>query len=94
MPEIRRNPFLDTMVILSEARRNRPNAFQGEIENNTPENCPFCPGNEFMTPEATFQINKDQTMDKKWDIRVFPNKYPALNNNSSFIQENSPFSRP
>ncbi len=34
--------------------------------------CPFCPGNEGMTPPETFSIKEK----KEWEVRVIPNKFP------------------
>ncbi len=36
--------------------------------------CPFCPGNEAMTPPEIWRSGTPQV----WRIRVVPNKYPAL----------------
>lgn len=52
--------------ILAESRGARPLDFSGE---SGP--CPFCPGNESMTPP---EINR---VGNPWKVRVFPNKYPA-----------------
>ncbi len=35
--------------------------------------CPFCPGNEHLTPGATAQYD-----DGSWSVRMVPNKFPAL----------------
>jgi len=39
-----------------------------------PEKCFFCPGNEHLTPPEIGRIEKDG----KWEIRCFPNKFPAF----------------
>ncbi len=45
-----------------------------------PESCPFCPGNESMTPPEVYALRTTGTDPDNtgWRIRVVPNKYPAL----------------
>ncbi|MCD6094014.1 MAG: DUF4931 domain-containing protein [Candidatus Omnitrophica bacterium] len=42
-------------------------------------NCPFCPGNEAMTPPEVFAFREEGTSRDKpgWRVRVVPNKFPA-----------------
>lgn len=41
--------------------------------------CPFCPGNESQTPPPIFTLPcSDAKNNSDWDLRVIPNKYPAL----------------
>lgn len=48
-------------------------SFKPPYQVQTPEGpCPFCPGNETMTPHETFSIKQG----KDWAIRVIPNKFP------------------
>jgi UDPglucose--hexose-1-phosphate uridylyltransferase len=37
--------------------------------------CPFCPGNESSTPPPSYERHDDAG---HWQVRVIPNKYPAL----------------
>ena len=37
--------------------------------------CPFCAGNEHLTPPETLRLGDGPT---GWDVRVVPNLYPAL----------------
>jgi len=39
-----------------------------------PEKCFFCPGNEHLTPPEIDRIERNG----KWEIRCFPNKFPAF----------------
>ncbi|MFQ3675950.1 MAG: galactose-1-phosphate uridylyltransferase [Endomicrobiia bacterium] len=79
MPEIRQNLATKEWVVISTERAKRPEDFKVEKEKKVlPERsdkCPFCPGNENMTPYESFVI-KDEN--NKWKIRVVPNKYPAV----------------
>lgn len=44
------------------------------------EVCPFCPGNEEMTPKETFSLSRDGG----WSIRVVPNKFPFFHIEGDF----------
>jgi UDPglucose--hexose-1-phosphate uridylyltransferase len=43
-------------------------------------NCPFCYGNEYMTPPEiqAFRSPKTEANTAGWQVRVIPNKFPAL----------------
>lgn len=78
MPELRQNLATKEWVIIASERARRPEEFVKKEEKRiTPEfveKCPFCPGNEAMTPSDIFSI-KDEN---GWRIRVIPNKFAAL----------------
>lgn len=80
MSEIRQNLATKDWVIIATERAKRPEDFMKKerVIQNLPEyeeKCPFCPGNEAkMSPDETLRISKN----KKWQVRVIPNKYPAL----------------
>jgi UDPglucose--hexose-1-phosphate uridylyltransferase len=78
MPELRKDPVTGTWVIVSPERKIRPQYFIGN--GLTEENCPFCEGNESMTPPEIYALrDKHSHANKKgWSLRVIPNKYPAL----------------
>lgn len=78
MPEFRQNPITKEWVIIATERARRPHEFAAK-EKPKPiakyvANCPFCPGNEAMTPPETYRVG-DET---KWEVRVTPNKFSAL----------------
>jgi len=78
MPELRLNLIVREWVILSTERAKRPVDFR-LIRDKKPlpeyhASCPFCPGNEHMTPGEIMRT----TENGKWMIRVIPNKYAAL----------------
>ncbi|NVM27561.1 MAG: galactose-1-phosphate uridylyltransferase [Candidatus Helarchaeota archaeon] len=80
MPELRQNPATKEWVIFAPQRKARP---QDVISNpnikNQPSHkadCPFCPGNEQHTPNEFLSYHSEQN--DSWEIRVVPNKYPAL----------------
>jgi len=82
MPELRKDPITGTWVIISEERKKRPKYYQIVVDKDLsmPENCPFCPGNEAMTPPETYALRPGPSRPNGpgWDLRVVPNKFPAL----------------
>ena len=101
--EIRKDYILDKWVIIATERLKRPVDFKTESQEiNKQVVCPFCPGNEHMTPPAKklyvlsgnkILIDHDkegQKRRKDWLIRVIPNMYPALKpgNYNSTIMDN------
>ena len=79
MPELRFNVITREWVIIATERAKRPDQFvRKEAKKQLPEHdakCPFCPGNEAMTPPATFVMPDNSN----WRVRVTPNKFAALN---------------
>ena len=81
VPELRKDPITGRWVIISTDRQKRPNDFR--LERFTligAEFCPFCVGREDMTPPEVlaFRQNGQPANGPGWDIRVVPNKFPAL----------------
>ncbi|HZP00685.1 MAG TPA: galactose-1-phosphate uridylyltransferase [Terriglobia bacterium] len=79
MPELRHNILTREWVIIATERARRPEEFakvKKEKRMLPPYvvNCPFCPGNEQMTPPETYVV-PDTT---GWRVRVTPNKFAAL----------------
>ncbi len=87
MPVYRQNPLTGAWVIIAPDRADRPGAAVAPgaapavrgagREKNTP--CPFCPGNERLTPPELFAYRFDRSPPDApgWSVRVVPNKYPA-----------------
>jgi len=67
-------------VIISTDRRKRPNDFRFEQTVSLGrEQCPFCPGHEELTPpEVLAYRNGSAPNTPGWELRVVPNKFPAL----------------
>lgn len=83
MPELRSDRLTDTWVILAEERQARPLEFRLRTEpaepGRRPAVCPFCPGNEALTPPESFALRDAGEADGPgWRVRVVPNKFPAL----------------
>ncbi len=81
MPNLRKDPVTGRWVIISTDRQKRPNDFRLEKSASSGrERCPFCPGHEAMTPPEilSYRQNGSAPNTPGWDLRVVPNKYPAL----------------
>jgi UDPglucose--hexose-1-phosphate uridylyltransferase len=73
--ELRKDYLLDRYVIVAADRAKRPSDFIKEKDEERNNNiCPFCPGNEHMTPEETGRFHENNT----WKMRWFTNKFPAV----------------
>lgn len=81
MPELRRNPITGQWVIIAPERGGRPHELARPGRRAAAlahvKTCPFCPGNETMTPPAITEVPGGGS-DARWQLRVFPNRYPAL----------------
>jgi UDPglucose--hexose-1-phosphate uridylyltransferase len=76
MTELRHDPLLDRTVLIAADRACRPNNFTtARWPVVSPAECPFCPGNENLTPPSVCQRPGDAG---PWQVRVIPNKYPAV----------------
>lgn len=68
-------------VVLAPERTARPDDMGGkqgnEEFNPTEKKCPFCEGNEGMTPPEIWRVGGEGHWNKPgWKVRVVPNKYP------------------
>ena len=80
MPELRKDPITGRWVIISTDRGKRPSDFLRESVLVTgPKNCPFCPGAEGKTPPEILVYGRNGSGNTPgWNIRVVPNRFPAL----------------
>src|SRR5512135_3597931 len=81
MPELRQNRFTKEWVIIATERAKRPEEMavkrEPKVVPNFVATCPFCPGNEKLTPPEVLRIPAGSP-DGGWDVRVVPNKFAAL----------------
>jgi UDPglucose--hexose-1-phosphate uridylyltransferase len=83
MPELRFDYTTAEWVVFAPLRKLRP---QHELRapataQETPQTsaeCPFCPGNERFTPHEIFSFRSNPQAESSWQVRVVPNKFPAL----------------
>ena len=80
MPELRKDPVLGRWIIISTERAKRPTDFKREETKIEAPICPFCEGNEHMTPPEIISYRDNGTSPDKpgWRLRVVSNKFPAL----------------
>lgn len=97
MTELRQDYISGQWVIMATERAGRPGSNTGKhiyyrektfFEHMQQESCPFCPGNEGMTPPALLVLDEEGSeitpaagraeAESIWQVRVIPNKYPAL----------------
>ena len=82
MPELRKDPVLSRWIIIASERRQRPSDFL--VEHPPVKNdgfCPLCAGHEQTTPPEVwaYRLGGGQAPNSPgWQVRVVPNKYPAL----------------
>lgn len=83
MSEIRRDPLRGHWTIIANERQARPSDFSRQVQPPQKRTaCPFCPGNERLTPEEVMAVrpSDDPPNQAGWSVRVIPNKYPAVRN--------------
>jgi UDPglucose--hexose-1-phosphate uridylyltransferase len=71
MSELRQDPITHDWVIINPGRASRPHDAPG----SGAAGCPFCPGNEALTPAPTDQL---MAPDGSWLVRAIPNRFPVL----------------
>jgi UDPglucose--hexose-1-phosphate uridylyltransferase len=79
--ELRQDPIGGGWVAITAGRAARPEAFLADVGTpRGPLGCPFCPGNEHMTPpEVWADRDPGSEPDRPgWHVRVVPNKFPAF----------------
>ncbi len=99
MPMLRQDPLTGEWVIIATERARRPETFASKKEEkiNPPprvDNCPFCPGNEHLTPPEVLvyyqnqkEVEKrDNKTQSNWALRIIPNKFPALEREPGVFQ--------
>ncbi len=81
MPELRKDPISGRWVIISVERGKRPSDFGMRVSPKKGGFCAFCEGNEHTTPPEilAFRPGSGQPNTPGWNLRIVPNKFPALN---------------
>lgn len=80
MGELRRDPVVGRWVIVEIENPKKPQDFDYEPHLASGGLCPFCYGNEFMTPPeiSCFRDPGTNPNSPGWQVRVVANKFPAL----------------
>lgn len=87
MADLRYDPISGIWVAIARKRRERPTEFIPLEQIHQQLICPFCSGNEDVTPNAVavYDTNGDKHNGdcEQWLCRVIPNKYPSLMDESN-----------
>jgi UDPglucose--hexose-1-phosphate uridylyltransferase len=80
MAELRRDPIVARWVIVDTDEPFKPEHYQHEQYVPKGGLCPFCYGNEALTPPEIDSVRELHTPANTpgWQVRVVPNKFPAL----------------
>ncbi|MBI5145374.1 MAG: galactose-1-phosphate uridylyltransferase [Candidatus Omnitrophica bacterium] len=80
MAELRRDPIGGRWVIVDTDHPTKPEDFEHESHSWRGGVCPFCYGNEALTPPEIESFRDPHTSPNTsgWQVRVVPNKFPAL----------------
>ena len=86
MPEMRQNRFTKEWVVIATERAKRPEELKTKrdlkpLPSYSPT-CPFCPGNEQMSPGEVLRMNG---ADGNWRVKVLPNKFAALSAHDALV---------
>lgn len=78
--QLRKDPVTSRWIIVNAEDPKKPGDYHVEPRERSSKACPFCPGNEAMTPpEITAYGRKGGAPNGAgWKLRVIPNKFPAL----------------
>ena len=98
MPELRQDPTTKEWIIIAVERSKRPHDFiktEPLVEKPSyREDCPFCSGNEHLSPHETLAYRSGGPPDSQgWWVRVIPNKFPALSPEGSVQRQETGFFR-
>ncbi len=78
MSEIRLDRMRNQYVIIAPERLHRPDLHRHARPPAGAYRCPFCEGNEALTPPEVFALRDNQPNTKGWKTRVVPNLYKAV----------------
>ena len=82
-PEFRKDPIVDRWVVLSTERLGRPQEVCESMPASPLSICPFCAGNEHLTPPPWLVLPNSNN----WQVRIVPNTFPAVRGPSPFSPE-------
>jgi UDPglucose--hexose-1-phosphate uridylyltransferase len=83
-PEYRRDPICGRWAVVAPERSHRPVTLVGaeprHRTNGERQPCPFCPGQEYDTPNEVLADREPGSPPDGpgWQLRVVPNKFPAV----------------
>jgi len=78
MSEIRLDRIHNQYVIIAPERLHRPSLRTYDESVSQGGQCPFCQGNEHLTPPEIYALRNNEANSSGWRVRVVPNIYKAL----------------
>lgn len=78
MSEIRLDRIHNQHVLIAPERLHRPSLGHHHVRKISSAKCPFCEGNEHLTPHEVFAIRDNEANSVSWKTRVIPNLYKAV----------------
>ncbi|OGG04040.1 hypothetical protein A2W14_06225 [Candidatus Gottesmanbacteria bacterium RBG_16_37_8] len=76
-------------IVISQVRSDRPDDLRktngAEVTDKQTGKCPFCYGNEKMTPPEISRVGDGEKEMPGWKIRVVPNKFPITDTHEVII---------
>lgn len=86
--ELRTDPITGRQIAFAPERAERPFEFSAEEgAGNRTGRCPFCLGNEDMTPKAVLQTDASGQPSSDWFVRSIPNHYPAFSTEAASVEQ-------
>lgn len=89
MSDLRYDPIFGQWAVIAEKRQSRPVEFQQFSQRRVGIDCPFCRGNESVTPPAIQEwsaTGPNPRTGDDWMIRILPNKFPALDESLKVVR--------
>src|SRR3989344_5690575 len=76
MTEFRRDPLIGRWIVTGFAQGSEAKDLIHSLKPNPPSECPFCEGNERLTPPESYCLRKAGTLPNRpgWETRVVPNR--------------------
>jgi UDPglucose--hexose-1-phosphate uridylyltransferase len=79
VPELRRDELSGRWVLLAPGRAARPHTSRSSAPDASgADACPFCTGNEQLTPPEVYRTGGGAPDAPGWSVRVVPNLYPIV----------------
>jgi len=74
-PRLHIDPVSGRVIFVAPDRADRPIDQPGSTASGTVETCPFCAGNEHLTPP---DVARAADASGSWRARIVPNRYPVV----------------
>ncbi len=92
MSELRKDLITGRWIVIDSLKGKNATHFKCEAPYaKTPPECPFCEGNESLSPHEIMAIRGEgsRANEPGWQVRVIPNRYPALKIEQHLVKKGS-----